>query len=51
MELLGTGLLAMGGAIGGLIGLAILIAIIAGGWKMYAKAGQPGWAFITRSST
>jgi len=39
-----------GGGIGGalvlLIELAILVAIIAGMWKMYAKAGKPGWAAI-----
>lgn len=29
-----------------LIELAILVLIIAGAWKMYAKAGQPGWACI-----
>ena len=29
-----------------LIGLAILIATIAGGWKMFAKAGKPGWGII-----
>ncbi len=26
--------------------LAVLVVIIAGQWKMYAKAGQPGWACI-----
>jgi hypothetical protein len=29
-----------------LIELAILVVIIAGGWKVFTKAGQPGWAFI-----
>jgi uncharacterized membrane protein YhaH (DUF805 family) len=29
-----------------LIYLAILLAIIIGGWKMFAKAGQPGWAIL-----
>lgn len=29
-----------------LIELAIFVLIIAGAWKMYAKAGQPGWACI-----
>jgi hypothetical protein len=29
-----------------LIALAVAIFIIAGMWKMYAKAGQPGWACI-----
>jgi len=27
-----------------MIGLAVIT--IAGGWKMFTKAGQPGWAFI-----
>jgi uncharacterized membrane protein YhaH (DUF805 family) len=42
-----------GGALGGLIGivvivvyLAILILVIAGFWKMFEKAGQPGWAIL-----
>jgi hypothetical protein len=38
------------GAIGGLviviIYLAILVLCIAGMWKMFVKAGQPGWAAI-----
>jgi len=29
-----------------LIGLAIFIVIIAGVWKTFVKAGQPGWAAI-----
>ena len=29
-----------------LIYLAIIVLIIAGAWKMFAKAGQPGWAAI-----
>jgi hypothetical protein len=39
-----------GGAIGGLIGLivylAILVLLIAGAWKIFEKAGKPGWAAI-----
>ncbi len=39
-----------GGGIGGmlllLIELAILVAVIAGVWKTFEKAGQPGWAAI-----
>lgn len=39
-----------GGGIAGLIflviWLALVVLIIAGGWKMFAKAGQPGWLFI-----
>ena len=30
----------------GLIALAIFVAIIAGFWKVFTKAGQPGWAAI-----
>ncbi|MEQ9499411.1 MAG: DUF5684 domain-containing protein [Deltaproteobacteria bacterium] len=33
-------------AIGGLIYLAIIIGVIAGMWKIFAKAGKPGWAAI-----
>ena len=29
-----------------IIYIGILIAVIAGGWKMFEKAGKPGWAFI-----
>jgi len=29
-----------------LVWLAIFIVVIAGGWKMFEKAGQPGWAII-----
>ena len=29
-----------------LIELAILVVVIAGAWKMYAKANEPGWAAI-----
>ena len=51
-SLLSTGLLAQnsgGGATGLIIlviYLAIIVAAIAGMWKMYAKAGQPGWGCI-----
>jgi hypothetical protein len=34
------------GAIGILIYLAIIVACVAGLWKTFAKAGQPGWAAI-----
>lgn len=33
-----------GGGLGGLLGLLIFLVIIAGFWKVYSKAGQPGWA-------
>lgn len=39
-----------GGAIGGIIALVVQLAIvgviIAGMWKVYTKAGEPGWAAI-----
>lgn len=42
-----------GGAVGAIVGLifvifwlALLALIIVGAWKMYAKAGQPGWSAI-----
>ncbi|GJQ29879.1 MAG: hypothetical protein HBSAPP03_17630 [Phycisphaerae bacterium] len=39
-----------GGGAGGLIilviYLALIVVMIAGMWKMFAKAGQPGWAAI-----
>ena len=38
------------GGVGGmlvlLIQLAILVAVLAGAWQMFAKAGKPGWAAI-----
>ena len=34
------------GAIGGLIYLAIIVLVIAGMWKVFTKAGKPGWACI-----
>ena len=30
----------------GLIGLAIVVAVIAGFWRVFDKAGKPGWAAI-----
>ena len=39
-----------GGGIGGLlvfvIYLAVVVAVIAGVWKMLVKAGQPGWGIL-----
>ena len=29
-----------------LIPIALFVAVLAGGWKMYQKAGEPGWAFL-----
>jgi hypothetical protein len=37
---------AAGGLIGGLCGLIFAIAIIAGLWRIFEKAGKPGWAAI-----
>ncbi len=36
----------IGGCMVGLVYLAIVVAVIAGGWKMFVKAGQPGWGII-----
>lgn len=36
----------MGAIIGGIIGLAILAFFIATGWKIFEKAGKPGWALL-----
>ena len=42
-----------GGIVGGIIALimfvfwlAVIVAVIAGGWKMFEKAGQPGWGVL-----
>lgn len=34
------------GMFGGLIGLAFIVLMIVSAWKVYTKAGQPGWAAI-----
>ena len=34
------------GAIGGIVWLAIVILCLAGLWKVFVKAGKPGWAAI-----
>ena len=34
------------GAISGLITLAIVVLVLAGMWKVFTKAGEPGWAVI-----
>lgn len=36
----------IGGAIGGLISLALMVLMVASAWKIYDKAGEPGWAAI-----
>lgn len=43
---LSSGLFAGVGLIGCLIYLAILVLTVAGLWKMFEKAGKPGWAAI-----
>jgi hypothetical protein len=35
-----------GGAFGGIIGLAIAVLMIVAVWRVFTKAGQPGWAAI-----
>lgn len=34
------------GAVAGLFGLAVAVLMIAAMWKVFAKAGKPGWAAI-----
>ena len=34
------------GIVGGLIYLGIIVLMIASAWKVFAKAGEPGWAAI-----
>ena len=34
------------GTVMGLIYLAVVVLVIAGGWKMFVKAGKPGWGII-----
>lgn len=34
------------GLFGGIVYVAILILMIVSGWKLYEKAGKPGWAYI-----
>jgi hypothetical protein len=42
----GAGVAAAAAGVFGLIYLAILLLVIAGLWKIFTKAGQPGWAAI-----
>ncbi len=35
-----------GGAISGLISLGIMVLMVASAWKIFDKAGEPGWAAI-----
>lgn len=39
-------LLAANGLFGQLISIVILLAVVAGGWKVFEKAGKPGWAVL-----
>jgi hypothetical protein len=36
----------MGGCFAGLVWLAFLVLIVAAMWKVFEKAGQPGWAAL-----
>jgi uncharacterized protein DUF5684 len=36
----------IGGTVGGLIGLVVGVIIIVAMWKVFSKAGRPGWAAI-----
>ena len=42
----GGAMAALFGGVGSLVMLAIWILVIAGLWKMFAKAGEPGWASL-----
>jgi hypothetical protein len=33
-------------AIAGIIGLVVLVLVIIAGWRVFTKAGKPGWAII-----
>jgi hypothetical protein len=37
---------AAGGGIGSIVGLLVAVLVIAGLWKIFTKAGKPGWAAI-----
>jgi hypothetical protein len=37
---------ATGGAGGSIVGLLVFVLVIAGMWKVFTKAGKPGWAAI-----
>lgn len=42
----GSGGGGIAGAIGGLIWLAFMVLMVASAWKIFDKAGEPGWAAI-----
>jgi hypothetical protein len=35
-----------GGIIPGILGLAVILVIVIGIWRVFTKAGQPGWAVL-----
>lgn len=37
---------AAGGAVGGIVGLLVAVVMVAAMWKVFTKAGQPGWASL-----
>jgi hypothetical protein len=37
---------AAGGGVGSIVGLLVAVLVIAGMWKVFTKAGKPGWAAI-----
>jgi uncharacterized membrane protein YhaH (DUF805 family) len=37
---------AVGGGVGAIIGLVVAVIMIAAMWKLFTKAGEPGWAAI-----
>ncbi|MEN9934756.1 MAG: hypothetical protein RLZZ387_1335 [Chloroflexota bacterium] len=37
---------AAGAGFGGLLGVVVAVVVIAGMWKLFTKAGKPGWAAI-----
>lgn len=41
-----TGKTQAAGMFSGLVGFAVFIIVLIGTWKVYQKAGQPGWAAI-----
>jgi len=46
LQELGGGGGGAGGAISGLISIGITVLMVASAWKVYDKAGEPGWAAI-----
>lgn len=42
----GSNLLGLFSGMALLFWLAVIVVVVVGGWKMFEKAGQPGWAII-----